>query len=109
MIHSFLYGVYDLTGLHAALCIAGILMGVSCHQLWGTGFFGAENCTGVRVMQRVSFLTLSLSMVWSLSYAHVHKWQPWPSYMLTLMAVDLYLFSTLLAAVMREERHNERA
>ena len=102
MIYDFLHGVYRLTEVHAALCVAGVVMGVTCHQLWGSGFFGAENCTGVRVMQRVSFLALSLSMVWSLSYAHVHQWQPWPSYVLTLIAVDLYLFSVLLAAFMRE-------
>lgn len=88
----------DLSTLHATLCLIGILFSIWCHQLWGREFFGTEHSPKVRVMQRTAFILLSLSLCWSLSYAHVRNWQPWPSYVVTLIAVDLYLFSILYAA-----------
>lgn len=94
-------GHVDLTNLHAVLCMSGILFSVWCHQLWGRDFFGAESSHLVRSMQRMSFIVLAVSLCWSLSYAHIRNWQPWPSYILTLFAINLFLFSILVVAGMK--------
>lgn len=100
---SAMFDNWDLSGIHAALCLAGVIMSVWCHQLWGRGYFGAENPVQVQGLQRLSFILYALSLCWSLSYGHVRHWQPWPAYVVTLFAVDLYLFSVLLAACMKRK------
>jgi hypothetical protein len=96
-----IFDQYDLSGIHAVFCLTGILLCLWCHQLWGRGTLGAENTNTVRRMQRVAFIMMALAMCWSLAYASVMHWQPWPSYVLLLIAVNLYMLSVLLAATTR--------
>jgi hypothetical protein len=92
---------YDLTLLHAVLCWAGIVMALWCHQLWGRGIINLVDCVTIRGLHRMSYVMLALSLCWSVSYAASTHWQPWPSYVLTVLAVDMYLLAQVLTSVVR--------
>lgn len=98
---NFLWDRYDLTALNAILSWWGVVMCVWCHQLWGMGAMGVENGALVRVAQRAAFMLIALSFLWTMAYAHVRNWQPWPSYITTVMGLDLFLASVLWVALRR--------
>lgn len=91
----------DLRQPHGLLAVIGIVLSLWCAQLWGRGFFGHESPEYVRVLQRFFFVTVPLSLCWSLSYSHVLHWEPWPSLVLLEFALDVYFLSIILAAASR--------
>lgn len=98
---NYMFDNWDLGPASVVLGLVGIVLSVWCHQLWGRHVFGNESAHSVQIMQRAAFICYALSQCWVLSYQYLHDWQPWPPYLASLFAVDLYLFSIIIAAMHR--------
>ena len=88
----------NLVPYHNALCLMGSFLAVWCAQLFGREVFGPESCWTSRTLRWVSMLVIALAFLWSLSYAQDKHWQPWPPDLFTIIGINLYLVSTIIAA-----------
>ena len=102
----------DLRGLHWVVSFLGVLLCVYAMQSWSHGVVpGDDHFPIVNGLRRFALWLMALAFLWDLGYAEQHpKWQPWPSDLAAIIAVDIFLFSAMVSTYMRRwrDRHPQR-
>lgn len=106
MVLEFLDSV-DLKGAHFVASLLGVGLALYVMQLWGHGSVAYEHFV-VNQLRRTSLIILALALLWSLSYAEIRQWQPWPSDLLTVIAVDIFLLSTVISSAIQQYKRKTR-
>jgi hypothetical protein len=89
----------NLSGIHYCASFIGAIMALYVMQLWTVGALAISNdCWFAKHARRLALLLVALAMLWSLEYSDSKGWTPWPSDVATILAVDLFLFSSIVVA-----------
>lgn len=92
----------DLRTLYALASIAGALLSLIAMQFsWEESTRRGGDTNVMLNLRRASFVIISLTLLWSLSYAETKGWQPWPPALAIVLAVDFYLL-VLICMVARK-------
>ena len=94
---------FDLNTPHYVAALLGVGLSLYVMQLWAHGEVATDHPV-VGQLRRTALIILALALLWSLGYADSKKWQPWPSDLLTVIAIDIFLLSTVISHIIR--RHN---
>ena len=89
---------------HAALAGIGAILALWVMMLAGHGLIGDADTPAVRCLRRGALGVLSISMLFSVSYALQTGWYPWPSTVVIIAAVDVYLLAAIIGAHVRIRR-----
>lgn len=93
----------NLSGVYFTASLSGALMALYVMLLWSHGAVEMEgDCWFARHSRRIALGAWSLAMLWSLAYSATKGWQPWPPYLLSTLAVDAFLISTIIVAFKRK-------
>lgn len=93
---------FDLRMLHHVACIAGAFMAIYVSALWGRGAIEmAGDCRTSILVRRAALTILALALLWSFAISLDKGWQPWPSDLTMILAVDFFLASKLMTAYRR--------
>lgn len=93
----------NLRAIHYLANLIGAGLALYVMQLWTVGSLSTLNdCWLSRQIRRLALWLLILAMLWSLGYSDAKDWSPWPSDVACILAVDLFLISSILVAVKRK-------
>lgn len=107
MIDRFLEGI-DLTNLHLMLTIFGGLLSVYVMQLT---HYEAEDLVDPRFLRearRFALALIALAQFASALYSLSHRWQPWPTEIMLIFAVNMHLVIRMVAIWARIRRTGHR-
>ena len=102
MTFNHFFELLDLQPVHTGAAVAGLFLSAYCIALFNRRVFENESCFTARSLRMLAVLLFGLSCWWSLSYSELRHWQPWPADVVLLLAGDLYLVSTIIAAWARK-------
>lgn len=102
MLHLEWFDTLDLRTLHVVAALLGVFLALFVMQLWGTGEFHSEHEQRWLVhMRRAALMGLALAFLWSLSYADTKNWQPWPTDIAAVLAIDIFLLTNVISSVFK--------
>ena len=97
-----LFSSFDLRMFHHVACLFGTFAAIYVSALWGRGAIQmVGDCPFSVLVRRAALTVLSLALLWSFTISLDMNWQPWPSDLMTILAVDLFLVSKLMTAYRR--------
>jgi hypothetical protein len=92
----------DLTGVFALASIAGSMLSIVAMQMsWNEAMERGVDTPAMLNLRRASFILVSLTLLWSLSYAETKGWQPWPPAVAIVLALDFYLSVLIIMVGMK--------
>ena len=82
---------YDLTGLHTIAALFGVLVAIHLMQLSWHSVEDYQDPAAIRWAHRTGLALIALALLWSVNYAEVKHWQPWPADVFVIIALDFAL------------------
>ena len=98
---------HDLTGLHTLAALFGVLVAIHLMQLSWHSVEDQQDAPWVRWLHRFGLAFTAMTMLWSVNYAEVKHWQPWPADVFIIIAVDLALAIRALTLHLRGFEHSK--
>jgi hypothetical protein len=86
----------DLTLVHFILGGAGTLLSVYAMKLIDWEAEDDVDPQWQRLLRRIGYVLMAWGMLWSLDYSFLRGWQPWPSELLTIFAIDIVMFTRIM-------------
>lgn len=98
-----LFDATNLRNVHFTASFLGAMMALYVMQLWTVGaLYIANDCWLSRQARRVALMAVAVAMLWSLGFQDAKNWAPWPSDVALILAVDMFLFSSIVVAIRKK-------
>jgi hypothetical protein len=82
---------FDLAGIYGAACALGVVLCACAMSMIPKGSNAA-----LHWVQRFSYLSIGLVMVWSFLYANEKSWQPHPPQLVLVLVLDCIMFARIV-------------
>ena len=92
---------HDLTGLHTVASLIGVFAAVHLMQLSWHNPEDFQDGIAIRWMHRTSLAAIALALLWSVNYAEIKHWQPWPADVFVIIALDFRLILRAISLHLR--------
>jgi len=93
---------FDWTTAHVIAALVGIVISLYAAQAMWHDQESNRDCWVVRYGRKVGYPLLALAFLWSLDFAHVKGWAPWPPHVGLELAIDLIIIMRIIALRQRQ-------
>lgn len=99
---------FDLTAAHVLAALYGMVVAIYASQATWQDHDSNRDCWIVRYGRKVMYPALALAFLWSLDFAHVKGWTPWPPNVAINIAMDLIITMRIIALRQRQKEIEAR-
>ncbi len=86
----------DLVPFHFTLSVLGVALCLWVMQLSGNDRIARGERPCLRFMRRCGVALVATGMLWSVRYAFIQEWQPWPPSLVIYLGIDMALLATVI-------------
>ena len=95
---------FDLVPAFVATSLVGVVLCIRVMLEIAHERIGAQDHPLVRVLRRAGLLAVALALLESLVFGNDKAWQPWPSHLMLVTGLDIWLAGIVVSAYARSKK-----